>query len=77
MQDMDANALNQTLLSYMEKQKVSAIRKDAAANRRFRQRKSWASFEGNLTDRQFRRYFRMSRECLAYNLTSSTLHPQR
>ena len=66
MQDMDANALNQTLLSYMEKQKVSAIRKDAAANRRFRQRKSWASFEGNLTDRQFRRYFRMSRECFRH-----------
>ncbi len=63
MQDMDANALNQTLLSYMEKQKVSAIRKDAAAKRRFRQRKSWAAFNGNLTDRQFRRYFRMSREC--------------
>ena len=61
MQDMDDNALNQTLLSYMEKQKVSAIRKEAAANRRFRQRKSWAAFNGNLTDRQFKRYFLMSR----------------
>ena len=51
MQDMDANALNQTLLSYMEKRKVSAIRKDAAAKRRFRQRKSWAAFNGNLISR--------------------------
>ena len=63
MQDMDDNALNQTLLSYMEKQKVNAIRKEAAANRRFRQRKSWTAFNGNLTYRQFKRYFRMSREC--------------
>lgn len=63
MQEMDADALEKTLLSYMKKQKVSAIRKSAARNRRHRQRKSWASFEANLTDRQFRRYFRMSREC--------------
>jgi len=30
--------------------------------RQFRQRKSWKSFQDYLTDRQFRRYFRMSKE---------------
>lgn len=63
MQEMDADALEQTLLSYMKKQQVSAMRKSAAAKRCHRQRKSWAAFEANLTDRQFRRYFRMPREC--------------
>ena len=31
-------------------------------HRRFRQRKSWSEFRNDLTDTQFRRYFRMSKE---------------
>ena len=34
-------------------------------NRRLRQRRSWSNFQRLLTDRQFRRYFRMSREVFA------------
>jgi hypothetical protein len=63
MNDLEEEELNTALLEYMEKKKVGAVRKDSALNRRFRQRKSWAEFESGLTDRQFRRYFRMSREC--------------
>ena len=66
LNDLDEDAMNAALLTYMEKQKVSQIRKDQASKRRFRQRKSWSAFQANLTDRQFRRYFRMSRECFAY-----------
>ena len=50
----------------MEKQKVSAMRKSSTSRRLFRRRKSWNAFQANLTDRQFRRYFCMSRECFVY-----------
>jgi hypothetical protein len=63
MNDLEEEELNTALLEYMELKKVGAVRKDSALNRRFRQRKSWAEFQSGLTDRQFRRYFRMSREC--------------
>lgn len=66
MNHNDANALNKAMVSLMKTQKVSSIRKKASKKRRFRQRKSWAAFEANLTDRQFRRYFRMSRECFRH-----------
>ena len=66
LKDLEDAALSAALLTYMEKQKVSAMRKSSASRRRFRQRKSWNAFQANLTDRQFRRYFRMSRECFAY-----------
>ena len=63
MNDLEEEELNTALLEYMEKKKVGAVCKDSALNRRFRQRKSWAEFESGQTDRQFRRYFRMTREC--------------
>lgn len=66
LDDLEDDALNIALLSYMEKKKVSAIRQDSASKRKFRQRRSWSSFQGNLTDRQFRRYFRMSKECFKH-----------
>ena len=31
---------------------------------RFRNRRSWAAFQNDLTERQFRRYFRMSKDLL-------------
>ena len=65
LNDLEEDALNEALLSYMEKKKVSAICQDAASKRRFRQRKSWSDFQASLNDRQFRRLFRMSRECFA------------
>ena len=66
LDDLEEDALNKALLTYMEKKKVSAMRQDQASKRRFRKRKSWAQFQSNLTDRQFRRYFRMSRECFQH-----------
>eukprot|EP00984_Skeletonema_dohrnii_P023378 scaffold12476_cov110-Skeletonema_dohrnii-CCMP3373.AAC.1 len=66
MHDKDANTLMKTLLSFKEKQKVRSIKKKAAKKRRFRLRRSWAAFDANLTERQFRRYFRMSRECFRH-----------
>ena len=44
MDDLDETASNNHLLSYIEKSKVSAARKDSAKKRRFRQRKSWTAF---------------------------------
>ena len=38
----------------------------AAENRQCRQRTSWSSFQSRLTDKQFRRYFRMERECFQF-----------
>ena len=61
LNDLEEDALNEALLSYMEKRKISAIRQDSASKRRFRQR-SWSDFQASLNNRQFRRFFWMSRE---------------
>ena len=42
---------------------ISNQRKSGAKNRRCKRRRSWIGFQERLSDRQFRRYFRMSREC--------------
>ena len=63
MQEMEDTLLESTLRAYIERKKASQVKSDAARRRKFRPRKSWASFQSNLTDRQFRRYFRMPREC--------------
>jgi hypothetical protein len=51
------------LVAFMQRYRVSSLRKKASRERRWRQRKSWDDFSASLTDRQFRRYFRMPREC--------------
>ena len=66
LKDMEDTALNTAILTYTKKQKISGVRKSSARQRRCRQRKSWQDFQSKLTDRQFRRYFRMSRNCFAY-----------
>ena len=63
LDDLEDKALNNELLKYFDKIKLSANAKDGASKRRYRQRRSWASFSSTFMDRQFRRYFRMSREC--------------
>lgn len=45
---------------------TSQAKHDAAKNRKCRQRTSWSSFQNRLTNKQFRRYFRMERECFHY-----------
>ena len=45
---------------------IKEQKRDAARNRKCRQRRSWEQFQDYLTDRQFRRYFRMERECFDY-----------
>ena len=61
--DMEDNVLLKML---ERKHEVKEQKRAAARNRKCRQRRSWASFQDNLTDRQFRRYFRMERECFDY-----------
>ena len=56
LKDIEDTALNTVLLTYTQKQKISAVRKSSPSQRRCRQR---------LTDLQFRRYFCMSRDCLS------------
>ena len=63
LSELEDAELAGTLLPYIEKLKISSGRQAAAAKRVFRQRKSWTEFQSRLTDRQFRRYFRMTREC--------------
>ena len=41
----------------------SEKKSDASQKRTWKQRMKWSEFQGRLTDRQFRRMFRMSREC--------------
>ena len=43
--------------------RLSNIRASSAKKRVFKERQSWESFQTQLSDRQFRRYFRMSRDC--------------
>ena len=66
LHDKEDYLLESTLRSYIERKKLSQQRVENSKNRRFRQRKSWSRFQYNMTDRQFRRYFRMSRECFHY-----------
>ena len=61
--EMELDLLKIAVSIVVANDKISQQRKNAAKERKFRQRKSWAAFQSNLTDRQFRRYFRMSKEC--------------
>jgi len=61
--EMELDILKISVSIFVDNDKISQQRKNAAKERKFRQRKSWAAFQSNLTDRQFRRYFRMSKEC--------------
>lgn len=53
------------LKAFLSKNRLKQFRRRGARNRVFRQRRSWQNFQSLLTNRQFRRYFRMSRECFA------------
>ena len=41
------------------------VKTDACTKRVCRQRQSWKTFQTRLTDKQFRRYFRMDRQCFS------------
>ena len=49
--------------SYASKRAKSNLAREGAKKRKLRKRRTWYDFQSNLTNRQFRRYFRMSREC--------------
>ncbi len=51
------------VIKFIKKGRVSVMRKKGCCKREWRQRKSWEEFSAALTDRRFRRYFQMSREC--------------
>ena len=61
----DNSTLCQLLLPYIRYRKYSRIRRESANNKHWRQRRSFSSFCENMTERQFRRYFRMSRDCFS------------
>ena len=61
--DAAVRLLQVRLVAFMQRYRVSILRKKASKERRLRQRKTWEEFSAALTDRQFRRYFRMPREC--------------
>ena len=61
--DLGERVLRKYIANYIGAYKVSIMRKKASHKRRWRQRRSWEEFSASLTERQFRRYFRMSREC--------------
>lgn len=52
------------LLLSMDKKRINGMNKEGTSNRQYHTRRSWSEFQGKLTDRQFCRYFRMSREYL-------------
>ena len=60
--DSADRVLHKLVFSFLRKRRVSIIRKRSCSMRRWRQRKSWEEFSASLTERQFRRYFRMSRD---------------
>ena len=57
------SVLHNQVIIFLRKHRVSIIRKRGCSLRRWCQRKSWEAFSADLTERQFRRYFRMSCEC--------------
>jgi hypothetical protein len=61
--DLGERVLRKYIANSIGAYKVSMMRKKASHKRRWRQRKSWQEFSASLTECQFRRYFRMSREC--------------
>ncbi len=61
--DLGDHVLRKYIANYIGAYKVSIMWKKASHKRRWRQRRSWEEFSASLTERQFRRYFRMSREC--------------
>ena len=61
--DSADRVLHNVVFNFLRKRRVSIIRKRGCSMRRWCQRKSWEAFSADLTERQFRRYFRMSREC--------------
>jgi hypothetical protein len=66
LQKLDAledTTITKIVLNYIRKKRVARMKRIAAANRSFRQRRSWFRFCNNMTNNQFRRYFRMSKEC--------------
>ncbi|KAL7506494.1 hypothetical protein ACHAXN_009688 [Cyclotella atomus] len=62
--DETEDGLLETLLR--KRLETTTMKKDAAKNRKLRQRTSWSRFQSRLTDKQFRRYFRMERECFEH-----------
>jgi hypothetical protein len=60
--DLEERNLSNKFARYMKKYRVSSLQKKSSRCRIWRQRKSWEEFSA-LTDCQFCRYFRMTREC--------------
>jgi hypothetical protein len=66
LQKLDAledTTITKIVLNYICKNRVACMKRIAAANRSFHQRRSWFRFCNNMTNNRFRRYFRMSKEC--------------
>jgi hypothetical protein len=59
LDELEDSALTSFTLYYARKKRLSHIKRKAAANHKFRQRRSWHHFKNNMTPMQFHRYFRM------------------
>ena len=63
MDAMEDTVTNRVILHYLRKKRISCMRRKAAANRPFRQRRSWWHFRNSMSSNRFKRYFHMSKEC--------------
>ena len=62
--DLNKDGLIDFLLCRLiKRRRTRRLKENGGRNRRFRQRCSWMTFKDKLTDRQFTRYFRMSKKC--------------
>ena len=61
--EMELEPLNNAVSILVDNDNIIQQRKNASKERKFGQRKSWAAFRYNLNDRQFQRYFQISKEC--------------
>ena len=66
LDSIDDAVLYHYIETWLKKKKISTTKRKNARNRRLRQRRGWAAFQHNLTDRQFRCYSRMSRDSFMY-----------
>eukprot|EP00956_Cyclotella_meneghiniana_P038219 scaffold150376_cov62-Cyclotella_meneghiniana.AAC.3 len=60
---MEDAVTNRVILHYLRKKRIARMKRKAAANRPFRQRRSWWRFRNSMSSNRFKRYFRMSKEC--------------
>lgn len=62
----EISVIRAALKVFLVRKRISQLLQRGARMRRRHARKSWAQFEADLTSKQFRRYFRMDKECFSH-----------